>query len=219
MERGLIEGHNKGFKLELFEEAQEKTKQAVCSVVKKVVPGMRESEAYKLMAKELLSLGSRKFWHPIHIRFGENTLLGYKEKEEKDPVLKENDIFFFDIGPIFNQHEADFGVTYQVGSDPLHKKAVEDVQSIFDEVKRVWKEKGLTGLQLWKVCEEETEKRGWILNPTYVRGHRISTFPHNLITKTKMADLEFSPGENIWILEVQIQHPKLPFGAFYEDVL
>lgn len=219
MDQLSIEKHNQGFTVELFQKAQKTSQQAVEKIAKLVVPGMKESEAYKLMAKELLRLGTRKFWHPIHIRFGQNTLLGYKEKEVVDPVLKENDVFFFDIGPIFEGHEADYGKTFFVGDDPLHKKASEDVKTIFDHVRKAWKVEGLTGVALFDFLEQEVKNRGWGLGPSYVRSHRISTFPHSLITKSKLPDLTFTPGENVWILEVQIRHPELPFGAFFEDVL
>ena len=219
MDQEQIEKHNPKFSLDLFDKAQEITRVAVEKIAAKVTPGMRESEAYKLMGEELRLQGTRKFWHPIHIRFGENTLLGYKEKEKLDPVLKEDDIFFFDIGPIFEGHEADYGKTFIVGNDPLHQKAIDDVKEIFEVTKKAWKERSLTGIALRELCELEARKRGWLISPSYVKGHRISTFPHNLITKEKMAGLNFSPKENVWILEVQIRHPEKNFGAFYEDVL
>ena len=73
---------------------------------------MKESEVYHLILKTLRAKGSRKFWHPVHVRFAENTLLGYKEKSYIDLVLQENDLFFFDIGPVFEGHEGDYGQTF-----------------------------------------------------------------------------------------------------------
>ena len=89
-----VEKHNENFDFSLLEEAQELTKSVVESTRQKIHPGMKESEAYKLIGREFRKRGVRKFWHPIHVRFGENTLFGYKEKSLKDPILKENDIFF-----------------------------------------------------------------------------------------------------------------------------
>ena len=180
---------------------------------------MKESEAYKLIAKEFRNLGVKKFWHPIYVRFGENTLLGYEEKEKIDSVLKENDIFFFDVGPIFEKHEADYGKTFFVGSDPLHKKIVLDVKEVYDYVKKVWQAEGLTGIQLYNVLEKKVKDLGCVLGPSYVQSHRISSFPHSFFTEKSMAQIDFSPGANRWILEIQIRHPEKPFGAFYEDIL
>lgn len=219
IEREEVERHHENFELAKFEAAQEKAKEVIERAAALVEPGMRESEAYKILAKEFRAAGTRKFWHPLHVRFGENTLLGYREKEKVDPVLKENDVFFFDVAPLFNQHEADYGKTFFVGEDPLYKKISEDVKEIYERVRKAWKEKGLTGIELYDFMAKEVQSLGWTLGPSYVKSHRISTFPHNLITNNKMSELEFSPGANRWILEVQIRHPEKAFGAFYEDVL
>lgn len=85
--------------------------------------------------------------------------------------------------------------------------------------KKAWQEQGLSGTNLLDYCEKETKKRGWIMSPSYVKGHRLSSFPHSLITKENLAAADFPLSSNVWILEVQIQHPEKLYGAFFEDVL
>ena len=93
------------------------------------------------------------------------------------------------------------------------------MKGIFEKTREAWERDKLTGRDLWSFCTQETQKRAWILNPSYVRGHRISSFPHKLLTKAKMPELDWSPQANVWVLEVQICHPERNFGAFYEDIL
>jgi Xaa-Pro dipeptidase len=68
------------------------------------------------LAKELF--GIEKYWHKRIIRSGPNTLEPYNENPP-DLVIQENDILFFDFGPIFEDWEADFGRTYVIGNDPI----------------------------------------------------------------------------------------------------
>ena len=35
----------------------------------------------------------------------------------------------------------------------------------------------------------------------------------------RLADFVQCPSTGLWILEIQIAHPVLPYGAFYEDIL
>jgi len=50
-------------------------------------------------------------------------------------------------------------------------------------------------------------------------GHRIGDFPHHVFFKGAIIECEESLLPNAWILEIQLDHPKLKFGAFYEDIL
>jgi hypothetical protein len=72
------------------------------------------NEVFKL-AEELF--GITKFWHKRIVRSGPNTLFPYNENPP-DLIIQENDILFFDFGPIFELWEADLGRTYVLGNDP-----------------------------------------------------------------------------------------------------
>ena len=60
---------------------------------------------------------TKKHWHKRIVRSGSNTLLPYS-KNPPNRVIDQDDILFFDFGPVFEQWEADLGRTYVVGSDP-----------------------------------------------------------------------------------------------------
>ena len=63
--------------------------------------------------------GITRYWHKRIVRAGRNTLQPYDENPP-DLQLAEDDVVFLDLGPVFEDWEADFGRTYVVGSDP-HK--------------------------------------------------------------------------------------------------
>jgi hypothetical protein len=52
-----------------------------------------------------------------------------------------------------------------------------------------------------------------------VDGHRVGDFPHQVFFRGGMSELDFKPGAGVWILEIQIRHPTLSYGAFYEGSL
>jgi Xaa-Pro aminopeptidase len=133
-------------------------------------------------------------------------------------VLQDNDVFFIDIGPIYGDTEGDAGETFVVGDDPEHHKAKADVRAIWEEVRARWFSTRASGQQLYEYAQQSTEQRGWKLNLD-LSGHRLSDFPHSAHYDGSLADVDFRPSANLWVLEIAIAHPERPFGAFYEDLL
>src|ERR1700691_5598171 len=74
------------------------------------------------LAKEMY--GITTYWHKRIVRAGKNTLLPYAENPP-DLMIGTDDILFLDLGPVFEQWEADFGRTFVLGSDPLKHKMKE----------------------------------------------------------------------------------------------
>lgn len=74
--------------------------------------------------------GVTRHWHRRIVRAGENTLQPFHERPP-DRLIVDDDIVFLDLGPIFEEWEADFGRTFLLGDDP-HKRAVRDA------LPRVW---------------------------------------------------------------------------------
>jgi len=68
------------------------------------------------LANELF--GIEKYWHKRIVRSGANTLFPY-DANPSDLILQDNDILFFDFGPIIEDWEADLGRTYVIGNDPV----------------------------------------------------------------------------------------------------
>lgn len=49
-----------------------------------------------------------------------------------------------------------------------------------------------------------------------VKGHRVSDFAHAIYQSGDLKDVAACPDAGLWILEIQIRHLTLPYGAFYE---
>jgi len=89
------------------------------------------------LAKELY--GTTTHWHKRVIRSGPNTLLPYAENPP-DRVVQPDDILFLDLGPVFENWEADFGRTFVLGSDPAKHKLKQDVERAFAAGKKYFNE-------------------------------------------------------------------------------
>jgi Xaa-Pro aminopeptidase len=214
----LKQAVGENFSVEAMHHARTMTWRVVDEVAQKIRPGMRESEANALCKEILHELGMDRIWHPILIRFGENTLKTFKQPPQADPQLAANDIFFVDLGVVWDRHEGDAGATFVVGDDPEMKACAEAVKTIFAEVEQHWRTTGASGKALYEYAAQRAEALGWRLNVD-IKGHRVSDFPHAIYKAGNLGDYEERPDACLWILEIQIAHPTRPFGAFYEDLL
>lgn len=217
----LIEAEHKAW--QLFKAAEERGL---------IVAGKTEkqlnSEIYKL-AKELL--GIKKFWHKRIVRSGKNTLAPYDENPP-DLVLQEDDILFFDFGPIFEDWEADIGKTYVIGNDPLKRKLAADVEAAWQETQEWFsKQTKLTGAEFYKYVTDLAPDYNWEFGGK-IAGHLIGKFPHEMgladgkfelyIHPENHKDM-FSPGKNgekrEWILEIHFVNREKEIGGFFEQLL
>ena len=180
--------------------------------------GLRESEAAHLGLRILDDLGMERIWHPLHVRFGANTMKTFKEASEGDPVLGEDDIYFIDIGTVFRGHEGDVGATFTTGSDPQKRACAVAAKTLFEDVRQSWKSSGLCGPALYDYAAQRATDMGWVLNLD-IKGHRVSDFPHAVYKAGSLGGLQTVPQPGVWILEIQIAHPNQSYGAFYEDLL
>ena len=199
-------------------ETRDRTRAAVYEIAEAIEPGMTEREAVALAKDMLKERGLRRGWHGVFVRIGPNTLNTSADPPNPDVVLHDTDIFFVDIGPVWQEWEGDFGDTFVVGDDPEHARAQRDLQTIFDRVADKWRTDGSNGRELYRYAHAEAEALGWQLNQS-MRGHRISEFPHAAHYNGGLADVSISPSTGLWVLEIQIRHPERPFGAFIEDLL
>ena len=79
------------------------------------MPGTTESDIDKQVFQLTASkYGTRKHWHQRLPRIGTNTIHPIYE-HVPDVVLKEDDIVYVDLGPVFGDIEADFARTYVLG--------------------------------------------------------------------------------------------------------
>ena len=202
-----------------LEASQQRTKDAVRAAVGTWRPGIRESDARRSLMKTLKDAGARNFWHPVHVRFGANTLFGFKEQSEQDPLLREQDIFFVDVGPVFSGYEGDFGETFVRGDRALYREAKDCVARLWRKAVEHWRVNAATGIELYRFLHTEATEAGWLLHPSYVRGHRLTEFPHRLFSSKMLGEMPHPCHPHRWVLEVQIRHPQEAFGAFYEDII
>ena len=205
------------FNLEDYLRAQKKSKQVVLAFSKLLKPGMNELETKELLEKILDESGMQKRWHPSKMRIGPNTIKNFRDNCSPH-IISENDIFFVDIGPVYDNHEGDYGETFTLGSDQRLKKLAEASQNIFNSTLKVWQEKNLTGIELYKFAEQEAHKLNLKLNSN-MYGHRMGDFPHAVHSKAALGSVNFTPAPKLWILEIHLIDEELGLGSFFEDLL
>jgi Metallopeptidase family M24 len=197
---------------------RDKTRTMIHAVAARVTPGMLEEDAVAMAKDMLATQGMLRGWHDVYVRFGTNTTKTFGADSDPGIVLGADDVFFLDIGPVFEKWEGDGGDTFLTGSDPEMAKAAEDARTLFHITRKKWEDEGWTGIKLYDFAEAEAKKMGWELNLD-LSGHRISDFPHAAIYEGPMNTLDFCPSPLIWVLEIHIRHPTRKFGAFFEDML
>jgi Xaa-Pro aminopeptidase len=206
------------YSIEAIRKAQAKSWEALHAVAAIVKPGMTEAQATAQGQAILAEMGLVRNWHPLLIRFGQNTLKIFSDRTPGDTVLGEDDIWFIDMGPVFEGHEGDVGATFATGTDPAKQACARDVKLLFDRIKAIWDGGKVSGYDLYDAAQAEAAALGWVLNLD-IQGHRVGDYPHSVHQGGKLGGFGQAPSPGLWILEMQIRHPTEPFGAFYEDLL
>lgn len=214
-------------------QAQIKAKALFCEVEARglIRPGVTESivnaDIYAL-AKEMY--GITTYWHKRIVRAGKNTLLPYAENPP-DLTLREDEILFLDLGPVFEDWEADFGRTFVLGSDLLKHKLRRDVGQAFADGKRFFNETAeITACEFFHYIVSLAGKFGWEFGGP-IGGHLIGHFPHEKIADDKVT-LYVHPKSNLqmrslneqgqkrhWILEIHFVDREHEVGGFFEELL
>lgn len=194
------------------------TLDALNRIAHAVRPGMAEEDAVAEGRRILKDMGMLRGWHGVKVRFGPNTLKVFSAPSDPGTILRDDDIFFVDIGPVWEKWEGDAGNTYVVGNDPDMLRCKTDVRVLFDRVQAKWRAESLTGRNLYEFAGAEAKALGWELNLD-TSGHRLADFPHKALFSGSLSEVDFAPATGLWVLEIQIRHPELPIGAFYEDLL
>lgn len=220
---GIInpQGVGKNYDNALFKKSQAIGLDILKELKEKIQPGMTEKDARDVYALILSDFGVQKNWHPSKIRFGPNTIKSFREISDETYQLKEDDIFFLDLGPIIEGHEADVGRTFttQKNSNDLHKKIIADGEEIFHLTRDQFLKHKLNGPALYAFAENIATQRGWKMVGDGANGHRIGDFPHQVFYKGNLRSFDQDIIPDLWILEIQLRSPDLTFGCFYEDVL
>ena len=199
-------------------EARRRAIAAVRALAREVAPGMTEQEGLGLVKRALRAQGFGAEWVAPCLRFGRNTLKKYAEPSEPGVTLRADDVWFVDVGPVWEDHEADFADTFAVGDDPARHRMVREVREIFERAARHWRATRATGIELYRFAAAEAASLGWQLEPE-MAGHRLGAYPHSALHDGTLAQADFTPSSGLWMLEIQLRHPGLPYSAFFEDLL
>ena len=196
-----------------------------------IKPGKSENELNEDVFKLAHQLfGIQKYWHKRIVRSGVNTLSPYDDNPP-NLILKEDDILFFDFGPIIEEWEADFGRTYVMGTDPLKHKLKADIEQAW-YVAKEWfdKQTKLTGAEFWQYLNDLAKQYGWTYGGQ-LGGHLIGQFPHERLDPNNY-DLYIHPqnpndlflpdangNKREWILEIHFVDREKQIGGFFEQLL
>lgn len=175
--------------------------------------------------------GIKKYWHKRIVRAGKNTLLPYKENPP-NLILQNDDIVFFDFGPIFENWEADIGKTYVLGNDSQKLKLKQDTEMAWLEGKEFYDNNrlNLTGADFYEYTQKLAIKYGWHYGNIHC-GHLIGNFPHEKIIGEEtinyihpdnnqlMCELDKNGNERFWIYEIHFIDKRLEIGGFFEQLL
>ena len=182
-----------------------------------------------IYAIALNQFGVEKHWHKRIVRAGANTLT---IAADNPPILTiaEDDIVYVDLGPVFEDWEADLGRTYILGKHP-GAPLVKALPVVFEQVQAHYHASpDITGAELYSYAWNAAERAGWHFGGA-IAGHLVSEFAHAQIPGDKdfariyprnpkrMRDPDELGRERHWILEIHLVEPNRTYGGFYERLL
>jgi Xaa-Pro dipeptidase len=195
-----------------------------------VSAGRTEREVEQdIYAIALQQFGVEKHWHKRIVRAGPNTLTLAADSPAVRNI-ESDDIVYVDLGPVFEDWEADLGRTYVLGNHP-GAPLVEALPVVFDRVQSHYHASPeMTGADLYAFAQQAAAEAGWIFGGA-IAGHLVSEFAHAHIPGDKglnriqpgnpkrMRDHDELGRERHWILEIHLVEPNGLYGGFYERLL
>jgi Xaa-Pro dipeptidase len=196
-----------------------------------IAPGKSEGE----LDREIYALAAGRFgvtrhWHKRVVRVGANTVCVFADTPP-ERTIEADDIVYLDLGPVFEDWEADVGRSYVVGNDPAKKKLVADLPRVFDVVQAHYRvSPEITGAELYAFAQKAAADAGWLFGGV-IAGHIVGEFPHAQIpgdkaltriapsNPTGMSALDGNGREKHWILEIHLVDKTRSYGGFYERLL
>jgi Xaa-Pro dipeptidase len=186
-----------------------------------------EQDIYEMA---LSRFGVEKHWHKRIVRSGPNTLT---TALENPPVraIEADDTVYLDLGPVFDEWEADIGRTYALGRGGEKQKLVDDLERVFARVQNHYRATpDITGAALYAYAQQAAREAGWEFGGV-IAGHVVSEFAHAWIpgdkdlkrispkNPTRMRGLDPNGRETHWILGIHLVDKARTFGGFYERLL
>jgi Xaa-Pro aminopeptidase len=196
-----------------------------------VAPGRSEREVEDdIGALARARFGIERHWHRRIVRAGSNTLTTANEYPPLR-VIAPDDTVYVDLGPVFEEWEADIGRTYVLGGDPAKNKLVADLPRVFERVQSHYNDAAeITGAELYDFALAAADDAGWAFGGT-IAGHIVGEFSHMTIpgdrdlnricpkNPTPMRGNDTLGREKHWILEIHLVDHARIFGGFYERLL
>ena len=176
--------------------------------------------------------GVKRHWHKRLVRTGPNTVCTYYD-EPPLRVIAPEDTVYLDLGPVFEEWEADIGRSYAMGGDPDKQRLIADLPRVFERVKAHYDATpDITGEALCRFAQRAAEDAGWLFGNNSA-GHIVGEFPHaKRVPGTDRTQHSIKPGnakrmrdaddngdERFWILEIHLVDKTRTFGGFYERLL
>ena len=125
-----------------------------------------------IYAIALQQFGVEKHWHKRIVRAGPNTLT---IAADNPPVrnIETDDIVYVDLGPVFEDWEADLGRTYILGNHP-GAPLVEALPVVFDRVQSHYQASpDMSGADLYAFAQQAAKEAGWVFGGV-IAGHLVS---------------------------------------------
>lgn len=174
--------------------------------------------------------GVTKHWHKRVVRAGVNTITTAGDNPP-DRTVADDDMVFLDLGPVFEEWEADVGRSYAIGSDPRKHALCAALPMVFDTVRdRFNASPDITGQELYAFACETAEAAGWRFGGK-IAGHIVGEFPHahipgekdhhriNPANPGRLREPDAFGRARHWILEIHLVTEDRCFGGFYERLL
>jgi Xaa-Pro dipeptidase len=196
-----------------------------------IAPGRTEGEIEAdIAALAQGEFGVTRHWHDRLVRAGANTLMIAGE-EASDLAVAHDDIVFVDLGPVFEDWEADVGRSVVIGDDPLKQALCRDLPIQFEALQRQFQTyPEITGAELYHFAVRSAESAGWRFGGK-IAGHIVGEFNHREwpgdkqesrigpANPARLSDPDVFGRTRYWIGEIHLIAPDGSFGGFYERLL
>jgi Xaa-Pro aminopeptidase len=196
-----------------------------------IQPGRTERDVERdIYTLALERFGVEKHWHKRIVRAGANTLT---IAADNPPIrtIDADDMVYIDLGPVFDEWEADVGRTYVMGLDPQKHRLCADLPRVFRALTQHFDEhENITGADLYAEAHRLASEAGWLFGGR-IAGHIVGEFPHAHIpgdkdlyrisadNPSRMRDPDAEGQAKHWIIEVHLVEPGRQWGGFYEQLL